>query len=234
MIKVFIKFSIFFSISISMLFLSSELSKISRDYARIVNAHTLSKSIQYYKITYGFFPESGYSRDIASLLYEEQILFDIMTDPLSISSTIKIDKVIDDINFSYAKVVSLLNKDTFSLNYNKLKTKVLKFYNLTHNEPSLNPDTLNFNDNNLEPLILIDSLSNFPADCVIVYKADNTTNSYEISMCLESDFFKNKKKWDGGNDDLRLEIGSDLRLNTEIVVRENGKITSSENSSIFK
>ena len=90
MIKVFIKFSIFFSISISMLFLSSELSKISRDYARIVNAHTLSKSIQYYKITYGFFPESGYSKDIASLLYEEQILFDIMKDPLSILSLIHI------------------------------------------------------------------------------------------------------------------------------------------------
>jgi hypothetical protein len=57
----------------------------------------------------------------------------------------------------------------------------------------LNPDTLNFNDNNLEPLILIDSLSNFPADCVIVYKADNTTNSYEVSMCLESDFLKIKR-----------------------------------------
>jgi hypothetical protein len=44
----------------------------------------------------------------------------------------------------------------------------------------------------------------------------------------------NKKKWDGGNDALRYEIGSDLRLNTEILVLENGKITSSENSSIFK
>ena len=44
----------------------------------------------------------------------------------------------------------------------------------------------------------------------------------------------NKKKWDGGNDDHRYEIGNDLRLNTEIIVQENGKITSSENSSIFK
>jgi hypothetical protein len=76
--------------------------------------------------------------------------------------------------------------------------------------------------------------SNYPLDCVIVYKSDNSTNSYEISVCLESDFFMNKKKWDGGNDALRYEIGSDLRLNTEILVLENGKITSSENSSIFK
>ena len=76
--------------------------------------------------------------------------------------------------------------------------------------------------------------SNYPIDCVIVYKSDIITNSYEISVCLESDFFMNKKKWDGGNDDHRYEIGNDLRLNTEIIVQENGKITSSENSSIFK
>ena len=44
----------------------------------------------------------------------------------------------------------------------------------------------------------------------------------------------NKKKWDGGNDDLRYEVGSDLRLDTRIIIEENGKITSSENSSIFK
>ena len=44
----------------------------------------------------------------------------------------------------------------------------------------------------------------------------------------------NKKKWDGGNDDLRYEVVSDLRLDTQIIVQENGKITSSENSSIFK
>ena len=83
-------------------------------------------------------------------------------------------------------------------------------------------------------LLEVVSQSNYPIDCVIVYKSNNTSNSYEISVCLESEFFKNKKKWDGGNDDLRYEIGSDLRLNTEILVQENGKITSSENSSIFK
>ena len=57
-----------------MLFVSSELSKITRDYARIKNAATLSKSIQYYKMTYGTLPESGNEFDIATMLYEEQIL----------------------------------------------------------------------------------------------------------------------------------------------------------------
>ena len=36
-----------------MLYVSSELSKITRDYARIENAETLSKSKQYYKEAYG-------------------------------------------------------------------------------------------------------------------------------------------------------------------------------------
>ena len=64
--------------------------------------------------------------------------------------------------------------------------------------------------------------------------ANNTSNSYEISVCLESEFFKNKKKWDGGNDDLRYEIGSDLRLNTELVVTDLGINVLSENVSIIK
>ena len=94
-------------------------------------------------------------------------------------------------------------------------------------------DNVFVNSNN-DSLIVKTSSSNYPIDCVFVYKADNSSNSYEISVCLESDFFMNKKKWDGGNDDLRYEVGSDLRLDTQIIVQENGKITSSENSSIFK
>ena len=58
-----------------MLFLSSELSKVARDYARIENAAILSKSIQYYSMTYGVLPESGKEFDVATMLYEEQILF---------------------------------------------------------------------------------------------------------------------------------------------------------------
>ena len=223
-----------------MLYISSELSKITRDYARIENAATLSKSIQYYKMTYGAFQKSGSNQDVATMLYDEQILFDVMRDPLQISSTVKIDDLINEINYSYAKIMSTINKDTLKSTYERLKIGVLDYFNLSYNVNSSSADSIaNLSDNvfvnsNNDSLIVKTSSSNYPIDCVFVYKADNSSNSYEISVCLESDFFMNKKKWDGGNDDLRYEVGSDLRLDTQIIVQENGKITSSENSSIFK
>ena len=222
-----------------MLFVSSEISKISRDYARIENAATLSKSIQYYKIAYGAFPKSGQDQDVATMLYDEQILFNIMRDPISISSTVKIDDLIDNINYSYSKVLSSFNKDSLKFSYERLKIAALDYFNLaynnlpsTDNSASLNSDVASSLNNDSSKVI--NNLSNYPLDCVIAYKADNLSNSYEISVCLESNFFMNKKKWDGGNDDFRYEVGSDLRLDTRIIVQENGQITSSENSSIFK
>ena len=223
-----------------MLYVSSELSKITRDYARIENAATLSKSIQYYKMAYGVFPESGPSQDVATMLYEEQILFDVMRDPLKISSTVKIDDLINEINYTYAKIMGSFNKDTLNITYDRIKIGILDYFNLSFNDgQSFVDSTANTFENysiisNNDSLIVTTNKSNYPNDCVIVYRADNSSNSYEISVCLESDFFMNKKKWDGGNDDLRYELGSDLRLDTQIIVQENGKITSSENSSIFK
>ena len=163
-----------------------------------------------------------------------------MRDPLQISSTVKIDDLINEINYSYAKIMSTINKDTLKSTYERLKIGVLDYFNLSYNVNSSSADSIaNLSDNvfvnsNNDSLIVKTSSSNYPIDCVFVYKADNSSNSYEISVCLESDFFMNKKKWDGGNDDLRYEVGSDLRLDTQIIVQENGKITSSENSSIFK
>ena len=222
-----------------MLFLSSELSKIIRDYARLENAANLSKSIQYYKMNYGALPESGIKFDIATMLYEEQILYSVMKDPVSLSATVKIDDTIDNLNSFYLSLIKSLDTDTLKSSYDKIKTGILNYFNLTYNQPSTS-DTLDNYKSDISSTQLNDTLSvlakksNYPIDCVIVYKSNISTNSYEISVCLESDFFMNKKKWDGGNDDHRYEIGSDLRLNTEIIVQENGKITSSENSSIFK
>lgn len=71
-------------------------------------------------------------------------------------------------------------------------------------------------------------------DCAIVYNSNNMSNSYEISICIESEFYKHKKKWDGGNDDNRYEIGSDLRLDTAIILNNKNQITSSLNSSIIQ
>ena len=73
-----------------------------------------------------------------------------------------------------------------------------------------------------------------PVECVIAYKADNETNSYEISVFLESRFYKEKMKWDGGYDNYRYEIGNDLRLNTELTISENGLKAISESVSIIK
>ena len=222
-----------------MLFLSSELSKITRDYARLENASNLSKSIQYYNMTYGTLPESGNEFDIATMLYEEQILYSVMKDPITLSATVKIDDTIDNLSSIYSSFIKSLDTDTLKSSYDRIKTDILNYFNLTYSQPSTSDTLDNFNSDISstqlnDTLSFIAKKSNYPIDCVIVYKSDIITNSYEISVCLESDFFMNKKKWDGGNDDHRYEIGNDLRLNTEIIVQENGKITSSENSSIFK
>ena len=73
-----------------------------------------------------------------------------------------------------------------------------------------------------------------PLECVIAYKADNKTNSYEISVYLESRFFKEKMKWDGGDDNNRYEIGNDLRLNTKLSTSKDGLEATSEGVSIIK
>ena len=184
-------------------------------------------------------PESGNKFDIATMLYEEQILYSVMKDPISLSATVKIDDTIDNLSSIYSSFIKSLDTDTLKSSYDKIKTDILNYFNLTYSQPSTSDTLDNFNSDISstqlnDTLSFIAKKSNYPIDCVIVYKSDIITNSYEISVCLESDFFMNKKKWDGGNDDHRYEIGNDLRLNTEIIVQENGKITSSENSSIFK
>ena len=160
-------------------------------------------------------------------------------NPNTNPATIKIDNAIGYLGSFYSGLTNSLNTDFIRSNYEQIKTSILDYFNLTYSEPTA-IDTSNSYLDDLSTIEASDSLnvltknSNYPLDCVIVYRSDNSTNSYEISVCLESDFFMNKKKWDGGNDALRYEIGSDLRLNTEILVLENGKITSSDNSSIFK
>ena len=125
-----------------MLYVSSELSKITRDYARIENVATLSKSIQYYKMTYGVFPKSGSDQDVATMLYDEQILFDVMRDPLQISSTVKIDELINEINYSYAKIMRSINQDTLKITYERLKLGILELFNLSDNDAASSADSI--------------------------------------------------------------------------------------------
>ena len=56
MFKFLFKFIVYSTIIVLMLFVSTEATKISRDKARLKNAHILSQSIQYYKMIHGAFP----------------------------------------------------------------------------------------------------------------------------------------------------------------------------------
>ena len=223
-----------------MLLLSLEAGKITRDRARITNALNLSKSIQYYKMTYQAFPESGTNVNVAELLLNEQILFETMRDPLFISSTVKLNDAVEFLHNTYANISASFNMDTLNHRYNHLKLTALNYFNLTYDTAdSLTYDAIISNTSIDSSTISvlpnpISKLASFPSDCVIAYNSNNNTNSYEISVCLESNFYNNKKRWDGGNDDNRYEIGSDLRLDTEIIINDNNKITSSENTSIFQ
>ena len=233
MFKSLFKFIIYSTIIVLMLFISTEATKISRDKARLTNAHILSQSIQYYKMIHSAFPQSDPSSNISDLLLNEQILFEPMRDPVYTSSTIKFDNNVELLYSSYQQLSSLMNKETLLNNYERLKVNTLKYFNLSYNQI----DTTN--TDSIELSATSDALKNswiedVQNDCAIVYSSDNMTNSYEISICLESEFYKHKKKWDGGNDDNRYEIGSDLRLNTAIILNNKNQITSSPNSSIIQ
>ena len=233
MFRFVFKFIIYTTIIVFMLFVSTQATKISRDRARLTNAHILSQSIQYYKMIHNNLPQSGPNQNISDLLLNEQILFEPMRDPVYTSSTIKFDNNVELLYSSYQKLSDLINKDTLVNNYEHLKVNILEYFNLSYNQTdTAKTDSVTLNTAS-------DTLSNswvedFQNDCVIVYSSDNLTNSYEISICLESEFYKHKKKWEGGNDDSRYEIGSDLRLDTEIFVNYNNQITSSLNSSIIQ
>ena len=233
MFKSLFKFIIYSTIIVLMLFISTEATKISRDKARLTNAHILSQSIQYYKMIHGSFPQSGPNLNISDLLLNEQILFEPMRDPVYTSSTIKFDNNVELLYSSYQQLSSLMNKETLINNYERLKLNTLKYFNLTYNQVDTTMiDSIEFN-------VTSDTLNNsweedVQIDCAIVYNSNNMSNSYEISICIESEFYKHKKKWDGGNDDNRYEIGSDLRLDTAIILNNKNQITSSLNSSIIQ
>ena len=95
-----------------------------------------------------------------------------------------------------------MNKETLINYYERLKVNTLKYFNLTYNQvDTAMIDSIEFN-------VTSDTLNNsweedVQNDCAIIYSSNNMSNSYEISICIESEFYKHKKKWDGGNDDNR-------------------------------
>lgn len=57
-----------------------------------------------------------------------------------------------------------------------------------------------------------------PPECVLVYFARPNQDEYELSVKLESRFLQNRMREDGGNDDLRYEIGNNLKFDTSLSV----------------
>jgi len=223
-----------------MLYVSIEAGKFTRDRARLSNLETLSKSIQFYKITYGSYPLSGQQNNVSDLLYNEQIVFGQIRDPLFLSSTVNLDNAINAAYSSYKDFTQRANADTIRMYFDRLKVGLLGYFNLTYE--TTDSVTAIVQDSTITSNMVSDSLSSeflnelitYSPECVITYSSNPETDSYELSVCFESDFFSSKKKWDGGNDDDRYEVGNDLRLNTSIIIDDNNKITSSENTSIIK
>ena len=73
-----------------------------------------------------------------------------------------------------------------------------------------------------------------PPECVIAYQADNRTGYYEISVHLESRFLKHRMKEDGGNDDNRWEVGTELKLNTTVKSYGSSVRPASRKTTIIK
>jgi hypothetical protein len=248
--KYLIKFVIFFSLILFMSTVSIEAMKASRDQLRIFNARALSKSIQFYYTVNGEYPKSGINNNISELLYNEKLLTNIFRDPAYTSVTLPFNyyyyKSFKTAEHIYSAIIN------FDLNTYVTNVKNKLYHSLLNaNKPEIQslPQANNQRKQNLDnwengnSLINNDTLktkqsqfdnNGIPIECVIAYKSLNTTNSYEISVFLESRFFKEKMKWDGGDDNNRYEIGNDLRLNTKLSTSKDGLEATSEGVSIIK
>ena len=243
---------VFLSLTALMFVLSIEVIKASRDQLRLINAKSLSKSIQHYYLLNGVYPSSTVDNNVSDFLYTEKLLTKAVRDPAYTSATLSMSHYYFMIGDIYNKnLLTLSNFDSQEIK-GMIKRKLNYYLNLDNNTNITTADSsnnhikqdLNTWTDESTPSDTIDNKyrktntkfdsNGIPLECVIAYKSDNQTNSYEISVYLESRFFKEKMKWDGGNDSSRFEVGNDLRLNTELVVTDAGINVLSENVSIIK
>ena len=246
------KFFVFLSLTALMLLVCVEAIKTSRDQLRLINSRSLSKSIQHYHTLNGVYPESNIDNNISELLFAEGLISKPVRDPAYTSATLSVNHYYYIlINFYNTAKQSLSDFDSKQIK-ESIKTKISYYLNLNSDgEIAVAPSSDQNRKQGLENWVDSSKVSHIPdnkhgvsnnfldsngipLECFIAYKADNKTNSYEISVYLESRFFKEKMKWDGGNDTNRFEIGNDLRLNTELVVVDGDISVLSENVSIIK
>ena len=84
------KFIIFLFLTFLMFEISIEAVKVSRDQLRLINARSLSKSIQFYYNINKNYPESGLGKNVAEKLFNEELLTKSLRDPAYISATVPI------------------------------------------------------------------------------------------------------------------------------------------------
>ena len=185
-------------------FITNESLLYTRDRARIINAHTLHKTIEYYLELYDNYPTSNYNNNISLELFDEGLINYIVRDPVFLTP---LNKPI----IAYNTLVNIFSQfftyKSFSNFYDDLTTTLT------------NP---------------VRMLYTFPLECVLVYTNDDLTQTFEISTFLESRFNKIKMKNDGGNDSTRYETGTNYNLNTSIYIQENKVVSSFINAAIIK
>ena len=234
--------------------ISTEAIQASRDQLRLINAKALSKSIQFYYNINGDYPESGLGINVTELLYNDELLTKSPRDPAYTSATVPLNYYLYKFTNTYNDIYLAIKDFDSKKHIAQLKSKLYKYIGIDKkNENQRKQGIDSWGDSsNVSNITIIDKQKNdiltekmhtqynkfdkngIPVECVIAYKADNETNSYEISVFLESRFYKEKMKWDGGYDNYRYEIGNDLRLNTELTISDNGLKAISENVSIIK
>ena len=99
---------VFFSLTVLMFVLSIEAIKASRDQLRLINAKSLSKSIQHYYLLNGAYPASTVNNNVSDFLYTEKLLTNAVRDPAYTSATISM-------NHYYFMIANIYNNNLLTL-----------------------------------------------------------------------------------------------------------------------
>lgn len=227
--------------------------KYTRDTVRIWNAKTLAKTIDLYNTKNGSLPESGPDTDVSKFLIEKNMLSQEIRDPVFTSSTV----MMDEYAFTLLKIYKNISGSADS--FFEMKDAVSEFIddNKTEDEevnkqledagvdlnsllgegdgdlPSVSLDSFSKEelDKNMQQLEELTS-KGIAADHVIAYL--NEDGKYEISVKLESPFMKSKMVDDKGNDDERYEVGTNLELDTSLIVDGENVAANNPAVSIIK
>ncbi|MAV16672.1 MAG: hypothetical protein CMG08_07755 [Candidatus Marinimicrobia bacterium] len=246
--KILFKLIILLSILIGMFFLTIESLRFSRDQVRILNAQTLSKSVQYYYIKQGEYPPSGNNENVCYYLYNRKLLDKPMRDPAYLSNVIFFEKNIYLIKQFIRELSLVFNSKKLKEEYKTLKGTVVSEFNElrsiivnSNNDKDSNivsDDNLAEDDNiiNIETINFDKIIDNegIPIECSINYVSNNIDKTFEISVFLESKYSKNRMRWDGGNDSNRYEIGNNLKMNSSSKLINGNLTTTAKNISLIQ